>query len=268
MRNRLKARLGAGETIGAMWLEFGSAEVAEAAVLSGWDVVVIDCEHGAAGLEDGLGLLRAVEAAGGEAILRTPNAEEATLKRALDRGARSLMVPMVNSPAIAAQVAGFCRYPPLGRRGYAASIVRASGWGARPDYGAHAADELLLLAQIEHADAVRDFDAIMATQGVDMGFVGPFDLSGSLGVMAQLDAPEMKAALGAVERKAAASGALIGTIATEGRDWARLKALGYLPADRRSVRLRSAGQRRAGRGAGARRRAGVIRSQRRRWPLA
>ena len=227
MGNRLKARLAAGETVGAVWLQFGSPEAAEAVVLAGWDAVVIDCEHGAAGLEAGLALLRAVEAAGADAVVRVPDAQEATLKRALDRGARSLMVPMVNSAEIAAQTAAFCRYPPLGRRGYAASIVRASGWGTNPDYAAQAADELLLMVQIEHADAVRDFDAIMATPGVDLGFVGPYDLSGSLGVMAQRESPPMRAALADIEAKAAARGAMIGTITGGGRDWAALKALGY-----------------------------------------
>ncbi len=63
MKNRLKARLAAGETVCAAWLEFGAPEVAEALVHGGWDVIVIDCEHGSAGLEDGLKLIRAVEAA-------------------------------------------------------------------------------------------------------------------------------------------------------------------------------------------------------------
>ena len=118
-KNTLKARLKAGETVAAAWLELGSPEVAELLVHAGWDVIVIDCEHGAAGLEEGLGLIRAVEAAGGQAVVRVPDPSEATLKRALDRGARSIMVPMVTSAAMARDIASFCLYSPRGRRGYA-----------------------------------------------------------------------------------------------------------------------------------------------------
>lgn len=227
MKNRLKARLAAGETVSAAWLEFGAPDVAEALVHAGWDVIVIDCEHGSAGLEDGLKLIRAVEGAGGDAVVRVPDGQEATLKRALDRGARSLMVPMVNSPDLAASVAGFCRYPPRGRRGYAAPIVRASDYGMRADYAATAHDELLLMVQIEHIDAVRDFDAIMAVPGVDMGFVGPNDLAGSIDLLERMEAPASLAALAEIERKAAASGAMLGTIVGAGRGYADLRRLGY-----------------------------------------
>ena len=225
--NRLKARLAAGETVTGAWLEFGSPDVAEAMVRAGWDVIVVDCEHGAAGLESAWGLIRAVEAAGGEAVLRVPDLTEATFKRALDRGARSIMAPMVNDAATAAQVASFCRYPPLGRRGYAAPIVRASGFGARPDYRATAHEELLLMVQVEHVDAVRDLEAIAAVPGVDMAFVGPNDLAGSIGLLERLTDPKVAALLDDIERRAAAAGLMLGTITGEGRDWAALTRLGY-----------------------------------------
>jgi 4-hydroxy-2-oxoheptanedioate aldolase len=233
--NRLKKRLAAGETVTAMWVEWGAPDIAEAMVHAGWDAIVIDCEHGAAGLEAGLAMIPRVEAAGGEAILRVPDLHEATFKRALDRGAKSIMAPMVNSAEDAARVAALCRYPPLGRRGYAAPIVRASRWGARPDYRAGAHDDLLLMAQIEHADAVRDFERIVATPGVDVAFVGPNDLAGSIGMLERLDAPEVATLLSQIEAKARAVGAVLGTITGAtlgvgggpGRDWADLKRLGY-----------------------------------------
>jgi 4-hydroxy-2-oxoheptanedioate aldolase len=233
--NRLKARLAAGETVCAMWVEWGAPDIAEAMVHGGWDVIVIDCEHGSAGLEAGLSMIPRVEAAGGEAVIRVPDLHEATFKRALDRGARSIMAPMVNTPEDAARVAGFCRYPPLGRRGYAAPIVRASRWGARPDYRAGAHDELLLMAQIEHVDAARDFAAIATTPGIDMAFVGPNDLAGSIGMLERLETPEVGALLADIEAKARAAGTWLGTITGAtlgydggpGRDWADLKRLGY-----------------------------------------
>lgn len=227
MANRLKARLTAGETVCGAWLEFGSPEVAEAMVRAGWDVIVVDCEHGCAGVEAAAGLIRAVEGAGGEAILRVPSGDDATLKRALDRGARSIMVPMVNDAATARQVATACLYPPLGRRGYAAPIVRASGFGAVADYRANAHEDLFLMAQIEHVSAVEDFEAIMATPGVDMGFVGPNDLAGSIGLLERLDHPDVLAQLGRIEAAARAGGKLLGTITGQGRGWKALETLGY-----------------------------------------
>jgi len=227
MANRLKARLLNGETVTGAWLGFGSPEVAEAMVHAGWDVLCVDCEHGAAGVEDATALIRAVEAAGGEAILRVPEGSDAILKRALDRGARSIMVPMVNDAAAAGRVASACRYPPLGRRGYAAGAVRASGFGADAAYAARAHDDLLLMAQIEHVDAVADVRAILATPGIDMGFVGPNDLAGSMGRLGDLTHPDVAAAQAAVEGAAADAGALIGTITGEGRDWRALRGLGY-----------------------------------------
>ena len=227
MANRLKARLAAGETVCGAWLEFGSPHIAEAMVRHGWDVIVVDCEHGCAGVDAAGELIRAVEAAGGEAILRVPSGDDATLKRALDGGARSIMVPMVNDAATALQVASACRYPPLGRRGYAAPIVRASGFGAIADYRANAHEDLFLMAQIEHVSAVADFDAIMATPGVDMGFVGPNDLAGSIGLLERLDHPDVVAELGRIEAAARASGAMLGTITGQGRGWKALEALGY-----------------------------------------
>ncbi|PZX16319.1 4-hydroxy-2-oxoheptanedioate aldolase [Palleronia aestuarii] len=226
MRNGVKRRLRDGETIIAAWLETGSPEVAEILVRTGWSVLVIDCEHGAAGLEEGLGLIRAVEASGGDAMVRVPDPSEATLKRALDRGARSLIVPMVNSVAQARDIASFVRYPPMGRRGYAASIVRASGYGAWPLYGAEANEEVFLAVQIEHRDAVEAAEEIMAVEGIDMVFIGPNDLAGSMGHFEQLDAPDVVAAMSRVEEAASQADMLVGGI--EGaRDCGALGRDGY-----------------------------------------
>ena len=226
MRNGLKRRLRDGETVCAAWLETGSPELAEILVRCGWDTVVIDCEHGAAGLEDGLNLVRAVEAAGGDAVVRVPDGADATIKRALDRGARSLIVPMVNTPAMAAQVAAACRYPPVGTRGYAASIVRASGFGAWADYGAEANDEVFLAAQIEHRDVLPHVAAIAGIPGIDMGFVGPWDLAGSMGRFEDPGHADVARAIAGVEADAASAGLPLGTI-VGARGFGALRDDGY-----------------------------------------
>ncbi len=137
--NPLKARLAAGETIKAAWAELGSPDAAEIMVRHGWNTIIIDGEHGIGDLEIWVAIARAIEAAGGEVILRVPEGSDALLKRVLDRGFRSIIVPMVNSAQEAARIAAACRYPPLGRRGYAAPVVRGSGFGSVPGYALHAA---------------------------------------------------------------------------------------------------------------------------------
>ncbi|WP_353475900.1 aldolase/citrate lyase family protein (plasmid) [Salipiger sp. H15] len=226
-KNHLKARLKAGETVTAAWLELGTPEAAEILVHTGWDVVVIDCEHGTAGLEAGLGLIRAVEGAGGQAVVRVPDASEATLKRALDRGARSLMVPMVSSAAMARDIASFCLYAPRGRRGYAAPIVRASDYGKRTDYAKTAHEELLIMAQVEHVDTVAEVAEIAGIEGIDMAFVGPNDFAASMNHLEDMTHPDVQGQIAEVESTAQAGGLMLGTIVGAGRSYADLRASGY-----------------------------------------
>ena len=251
MKNRLKRRLRAGETVTAAWLELGTPEVAEILVRCGWDTLVVDCEHGVAGLEEGLGLIRAVEAAGGDAILRVPDGTDATLKRALDRGARSLIVPMVNTPAMARQVAAACRYPPMGTRGYAAPIVRASGYGEWTTYAAEANEEVFVAVQIEHRDALPHVADFASVPGIDMGVRRPERPRRVDGI------PRTAGRGGGDERDRTgskpmprAAGLPLGTI-TGARSYAALTRDGY----RLIVgpeRHQPPGRRRAGRGGGAR----------------
>lgn len=217
-----------GETVTAAWLEIGSPDVAELLVHCGWDVVVIDCEHGTFGLEEGLNMIRAVEAAGGQAVVRVPDSEDATLKRALDRGARSIMVPMVQTAEIARRIASACLYPPRGRRGYAAPIVRASSFGAVADYArAQAHGETLLMVQIEHPDAINQVAEIAGIDGVDMVFIGPNDMAAAMGHVEDMDRSEVHGALARIEEQARQGGLKLGTVLGAGRDYAALKKEGY-----------------------------------------
>lgn len=245
--NPLKQRLRAGEMLKAAWVGLASPDVAEIMVRHGWDIIVIDGEHGIGTLEDWVATARAAEAAGGHVILRVPDGSESLLKRVLDRGFRSIIVPMVNSAEQAAAIVSACRYPALGQRGYAAPVVRGSGYGTIPDYGrGAAADELLLIVQCEHIDAVDQADAMAAVEGVDMLFIGPNDLAGSMGFLEQLTAPPLQQAFARVEQAAAAGGCLLGTITGPGRDWPDLQRLGYrLVVGPSDIALMIAGARRA-----------------------
>lgn len=226
--NRLKARIAAGEHVTAAWAELGSPDNAEILVRHGWPVIVIDGEHGIGSLEDWVAIARAVEAAGGEPVLRVPDGSDTVLKRVLDRGFRSLIVPQVNTAAQAAAIAASCRYPGMGRRGYAAPIVRASGFGQRPGYARHEAnDEVFVMVQCEHVEAVDNLAAIAAVPGIDLIFVGPNDLAGSIDRLERMLEPEPQALLARIEAGAKAAGKPLGTITGAGRGWADLKRLGY-----------------------------------------
>ncbi|MDH3262735.1 MAG: aldolase/citrate lyase family protein [Paracoccaceae bacterium] len=226
--NSLKARLTAGDFVTAAWAELGNPDVAEILVRHGWKVIVIDGEHGTGALEDWVAVARAVEAAGGEVILRVPEASDALFKRVLDRGFRSLIVPLVNSVEDARAVARACRYPPRGTRGYAAPIVRASGFGARPGYAREEShQELLLFVQCESAAAVAALPEIAGVEGIDGIFLGPNDLSASLGHLERMDHADTRAAIAEVEAKAAAAGTILATITGPCGGWAELRAKGY-----------------------------------------
>ncbi len=225
--NPIKQRLAAGEFITAAWAELGNPDVAEILVRHGWKVIVIDGEHGIGDLETWVSVARAVEAAGGDVILRVPVGDEALLKRVLDRGFRSIIVPMVNTPEYAKDIAAACRYPGLGRRGYAAPILKASGFGARTDYAKTAHEELLLIVQCEHYEAVENFAEIAAVPGVDMVFIGPNDLSASINYLERMEEPEPQALLKRIESEAQKAGATLGTVLGAGRGWSDLKSLGY-----------------------------------------
>jgi 4-hydroxy-2-oxoheptanedioate aldolase len=209
-KNWVKKQLQAGKTIHALFSQTGSPTLAEAAVYAGWQVILIDNEHGFTDLETTIHLIRAIEGAGGQVILRVPWNDQVYLKRILDIGVQSLMIPMVNDRKAAIEAVAACRYPPQGQRGYAAPIVRASGYGADPDYGRNANDELLLLAQIEHRDACDNIAEIAAVDGIDMLFLGPNDLAASMHHFENMDHAEVIAAVDDIERSVAASGKMFG----------------------------------------------------------
>jgi len=226
--NPLKQRILAGEQIAAAWVQLGSPDIAEILVHHGWKVLVIDGEHGRGGIEDWVAIARAVEAAGGEVVLRVPDGSDTILKQVLDRGFRSLIVPFVNTASQARSIAAAARYPGLGHRGYCAPIIRASGWGSRAAYARQeASEELLLILQCEHAEAVENLAEIISVPGVDMVFIGPNDLAGSIDHLERTLDPAPQALIKRIEETAAELGKPLATIIGAGRSWSDLWALGY-----------------------------------------
>jgi len=176
------------------WMQIAHPAPAEIFGRLGYDWICVDLEHGVINIESMTGIFRAVELHGATPVARLPFADTIWIKRTLDAGARGLIVPMVNSPEIAAAAIRQAKYPPLGERGFGYS--RACLHGIDFDqYIAEANDEIAVVMQIEHCDGIEAIDSILEVKGVDGAFIGPIDLSGSFGKTGELDSLEMRDAL-------------------------------------------------------------------------
>lgn len=227
MENLLKRRLLAGDRVYGVWLGSASGNVAELLAWAGYDFAIIDHEHGQGSLGDAVHMMRACAMANCPVIVRVPWNDQVYLKRILDAGAQSIMVPMVESAEEAAAVVAACRYPPAGRRGYAAPAMRCSRYGFITDYLSRANDELLLITQIESANAAATADQIGSVDGVDMVFIGINDMGGSIGRLEQLSHPDVRALAEQAEAGIRRSGKLMGTVPSSGAGTVELFDKGY-----------------------------------------
>ena len=223
LENPLKARLRAGKPALGCWLTFGSSVVAEILGLSGYDAVLIDLEHGFAGLPETVQCLQALSATGAAGLVRVPDNDPVALKRVLDIGVTGVMIPNVGSAEGARAAIAACRYPPAGIRGAAYGMVRASGYGmAREAYLARGDEALLIICQIESRAGLDAIEEIAAVDGVDCLFVGPYDLSGSLGRLGQFTDPGVRAAVLDAERRIKRTGITLGALPSLGRSPAEM----------------------------------------------
>lgn len=211
MSEPFATRLRRGDTLLGTIVTLASAEVPELLSAAGFDWLFVDCEHAPL---DFLAAQTLLQAARAPCVVRVPDGHEATLKKALDIGAAGVVIPMVNTAQQARAVVSFCKYPPLGTRGV--GIVRAQGYGASfREYVAHANETTAVIVQVEHISAVENIDAIVTVPGVDAVFVGPYDLSGSMGRLGEVDHIDVLAAIEGVrlacERAGMPLGIYVGT---------------------------------------------------------
>jgi len=202
-RNAFKAALARGELQIGLWSSLCSPIVAEIIGHSGFDWILVDTEHSPNEPPAVLAQLQAMQAGTATPIVRPAWNDPVLLKRLLDIGTQAVLVPFVQNAEEAAKAVAACRYPPAGIRGITVS-GRGSRYGRVPDYLKRADAEICVLVQVETGEALAQLEAIAAVDGVDGVFIGPADLSASLGHIGNPGHPEVQAAIkGAVERLAA-----------------------------------------------------------------
>jgi len=179
--NRFKQRLHSGEVQIGLRLGLADAYCAELAANAGFDWLLIDGEHAPNHLHGMRGQLQAIAPYPSQALIRPVIGDSALIKQLLDIGAQTLLVPMVESAAQARDLVRAMRYPPQGMRGVGSALARASRWNSIPGYLDQADEQMCLLVQIENREGLANLDEIAAVEGVDGVFIGPADLSASLG---------------------------------------------------------------------------------------
>jgi len=226
LRNPLKARIEKGEAVwGTFVFECGSPAVPRILKAAGWDYILIDTEHASFGMETVGNLLHVSAAVGLPAVVRVPELQRSLLSRPLDAGALGLMVPRVESKAQAEEIVRFTKYHPMGDRGVALGTAHnayESVSGKRFIREANA--EILLIMQIETQRGMENLDEILSVPGLNIAYIGPHDLSTSMGLPGELGHPRVVEAitefLRGCKRHGVVPGIWVDSI-KDGRSWMR-----------------------------------------------
>jgi 4-hydroxy-2-oxoheptanedioate aldolase len=221
-RNLFKARLGKQQQVGT-FATLGSPGLTEMLARCGFDWILIDTEHSPVELPDVIDHLRVIESAGIPALVRPAWNDTVLIKRVLDQGAQTLLLPYVETAEEAKAAVANTRFPPHGVRGVSGSS-RSSVYGLAKDYFANAEKELCVIVQIESAGALSRIEDIAAVDGVDAVFIGPSDLAASMGHVGNAQHPDVQAAIDDGVRRVKALG----------------KPLGYLTGNEEEFRKRMA----------------------------
>jgi 2-keto-3-deoxy-L-rhamnonate aldolase RhmA len=225
-RNRFKQALAKGERQLGLWSGLVSPIAAEILSTCGFDWIVIDGEHAPNDIPSLLAQLHAMQGGTAEPVFRVPWNDMVVIKRALDVGARSLVVPWVQSAEDARKAVAAARYPPLGIRG-AASAMRAVDYGRMQNYHRNAHLDTCILVQLETAAALKEIEAIAAVDGVDGMFIGPTDLSADMGYLGNAKHPDVQAAIADGCRRIRATGKSAGTLTANLDDAERFFEMGF-----------------------------------------
>lgn len=213
--NPFKAALAARQAQIGLWMSGAAPYFAEVTATAGFDWLLIDGEHAPNDVRTILQTLQVLGPYRSQPVVRAVAGETALIKQLLDIGARTLLVPMVDTAEQAAELVRATRYPPFGVRGVGSAVARVSQWSARTDYLDVADDEVCLLVQAETTTALKNLEAICAVDGVHGVFIGPADLAASMGHRGNPGHPEVQAAIEAAMRTIVASGKAAGTLTSD-----------------------------------------------------
>jgi 4-hydroxy-2-oxoheptanedioate aldolase len=218
----LRERLHGGETVVGTLQIVDSAQVSEAIGLSGMDFVVFDQEHGPLTAETSLSMAAAAQQGGTSPLVRVRTNAEPEIQRALDIGTEGVQVPQVETRADAEAARDAARFSPLGERGLS-QYVRAGGYTGSPDYTETQNERTTLVVQVEGERGVENIEEIVAVDGIDVVFLGPYDLSSSLGIPGQVRDDRVEELMTHVCEVASEAGTVVGTFADDAemaRRWA------------------------------------------------
>ena len=189
-QNPFKRALKAGKPQIGLWSSLSSNYTVEVIAGAGFDWLLLDQEHSPNDLESVLSQLQAAAAYKSHPVVRVPWNDMVTIKRMLDAGAQSLLIPYVCTAEEAKAAVSYTRYPPAGVRGVAGT-TRATHFGRVKDYGKRAHEEICVLVQVETEEAMKNIEAICAVDGVDGVFIGPADLHASMGYIGETSNPKV-----------------------------------------------------------------------------
>jgi len=200
--NIVKRKLQQGQPTLGGWIMISHPATGELLAQCGFDWVAIDMEHTSVSFETIESIIRSMERYHVISLVRIAGHDPLAISRCLDIGAQGLIVPMVKSGDEARQIVREAKFPPAGRR--SACLSRAAGCGVENfrRYYTTFNDEIIIVAMIEHIDAVNNIEEIVTVEGIDALFFGPFDLSGSMGIIGQFDHPDFISAIDKVKQAA------------------------------------------------------------------
>ena len=225
--NAFKRALRAGKPQIGLWSSLSSNYTVEVIAGAGFDWILLDSEHSPADIENLLTQLQAAAPYPTHPVVRIPWNDMVTIKRVLDIGAQSLLVPYVSTPNEAKAAVSFTRYPPAGVRGVAGT-TRATRFGRVADYARRAHEEICLLVQVETQQALDNVEAICGIEGVDGVFIGPADLHASLGHPGEIANPKVKPLIDDAIRRIRKAGKAPGILTpneADARHWLECGAL-------------------------------------------
>lgn len=215
-KNHLKKTLQDGKVVLGPFLKFTDPAVVEIMGFAGFDFVIIDEEHGPISMESAQNMIRAAESVNITPVIRVGNNDEALILQALDIGAQGIEIPQINSRSDAVRAVKSVKYSPQGERGVC-RYVRAANYSSMDkfEYFKSANDETMIIAHIEGVEGIDNLDEILSVPGIDVIFIGPYDLSQSLGIPGEVNHPLVVEKMKEVILKCKENKVAVGTFADD-----------------------------------------------------